>query len=79
MGWQSMASVGHFLTMVGVFAFYSTILEAHIEKKVGIYFHTIVARFSKRTLYYIYKIVYYQSIQKQLKVIPSWYARKLMV
>ena len=76
MGWQGMASVGHFLTLLGVIAFYTTLLESHVEKKIGVYFHTIIARFNKRALYYLYKIVYYQYLQKSLSVLPSWSIQK---
>jgi len=71
MGWQSMATVGHFLTMVGVFSFYIALFEAHLEKKLGVMFHTIIARFNKRALYYLYKIVFYQYLQNTFKLIPS--------
>ena len=77
MGWQSLATVGHFLTMLGVIIFYITLLESHIESKLGVYFHTIIARFNKRILYYLYKIVYYQFFKKLLRVIPNYTYYKL--
>ena len=66
-----MSTAGHFLTMLGVLAFYATLFEAHIEKKLGIYLSSIVARFSKRFLYYSYKIIYYQAANKAVNFVPS--------
>lgn len=57
MGWQSMATVGHLVTMLGVFAFYANLFESHLEKKLAVYLHTIIARFNKRVNYYLYKII----------------------
>ena len=73
-----MASTGHFLTMVGVLCFYIVLLEAHVEKKMTVYFHTIIARFNKRILYYLYKIVYYQYMTKNMQNIPSSNSRKIL-
>ena len=41
-----MATVGHFITMLGVFFFYAGLFEAHVEKKLTVYFYTIIARFN---------------------------------
>lgn len=79
MGWQSMASTGHFLTMVGVFSFYIVLLESHVEKKLTVYFHTIISRFNKRVLYYLYKIVYYQYMRKVTSVLPSIKSRQQLI
>ena len=75
MGWQGLSTVGHFLTMLGVFSFYATILESHLEKKLGVYFHTIIARFNKRAIYYLYKIIFNQYTSKTLKYIPNFFVR----
>ena len=34
LGWQSMSTVGHFTTMIGVFCFYITLLESVFERKL---------------------------------------------
>ena len=79
MGWQSMSTVGHLVTMVGVFAFYLAIFEAHYEKKLNIYLHTIVARYNKRILYYLYKITYLQVINKSLQNLPNYKIRSYII
>ena len=57
MGWQSMATVGHFVTMLGVLGFYTMLLDSKLEKKTTAYLHTIVARFNKRHNYAIGKFI----------------------
>ena len=64
MGWQSMATSGHFLTMIGVCAFYAMLLESHIERKVSVYLHTLMPRFNHRVTYYIYKLIYFRWLKK---------------
>ncbi len=71
-----MSTAGHFLTMLGVFAFYATLFEAHMEKKLGIFFQNIIGRFNKRAFYYLYKAAYYQVLKKAFASIPSWYCRR---
>lgn len=34
LGWQSMSTVGHFISMIGVFCFYITLLESSFERKL---------------------------------------------
>ncbi len=36
MGWQGMASVGHFVTLMGLIFFFLMILDSHIERRVAI-------------------------------------------
>jgi heme/copper-type cytochrome/quinol oxidase subunit 1 len=45
LGWQSMATVGHFTTMIGVFAFYVTLFESTYEKKLVTQTYNLVPRF----------------------------------
>ena len=71
MGWQSMATSGHFLTMLGVCAFYVLLIEAHWERKVSLFLHTLVPRFNRRVLYYIYKLLHLHSLRKFYEFIPS--------
>lgn len=52
MGWQSMATAGHFVTLTGVFFFYSLLYESRIESKVSLILHALFPRFNKRTIYY---------------------------
>lgn len=45
LGWQSMATVGHFISMLGVFCFYATLLESTFERKLIPLTFNIVPRF----------------------------------
>ena len=71
MGWQSMSTVGHFITMIGVLAFYLMILDSHLEKKLQTYLHTLTPRFNKRCLYYLGKLIHLNSIKKMYINVPN--------
>jgi len=43
-GWQSVATAGHFTTMLGVFFFYTTLFESALEKKLIPYLHNLIPR-----------------------------------
>ena len=55
LGWQSMSTVGHFTTMIGVFCFYTTLLESSFEKKLTTYSFNLVPRFYNNSSYFCYK------------------------
>lgn len=74
MGWQSMATAGHFITLIGVAAFYVTVLDSHFERKMNLFIHTLVPRLNKRVIYYIYKFIHFAQIRKQFEYIPTKYA-----
>ncbi len=44
LGWQSVATVGHLTTMIGVFCFYTALFESTLEKKLTIYLYNLVPR-----------------------------------
>ena len=71
MGWQSMATAGHFITMLGVCAFYILLIEAHLERKVTLFLHTLVPRFNKRVVYYIYKLLHLDTLRRLYAILPS--------
>lgn len=71
MGWQSMATVGHFITMLGVLSFYAAILESHLEKKVTYYLFSLVPRLNKRVAYYLVKLLSFQAQVPQILLIPN--------
>ena len=79
MGWQSMATVGHFITMLGVFAFYCMILDSKLERKTAAILHTLVPRFNKRPLYYLGKLVYFKLSAAAAKYLPSWRAQRVIL
>ena len=70
MGWQSMATGGHFLTMLGVMGFYSMLLDSHIEKKLTTYIITIIPRLNKRAIYYLGKLVNFNKTIKDYIWVP---------
>ncbi len=55
LGWQSMSTVGHFTTMIGVFCFYTTLLESSFEKKLTTYSYNLVPRFYNNSSFVCYK------------------------
>lgn len=79
MGWQSMATAGHFITMLGVFAFYAAIFEAHFEKKITTYFFSLIPRLNKRICYYILKNIVLQEAVKISNNIPGKPARVVLL
>ena len=79
MGWQSMATAGHFITMLGVCAFYALLIEAHLERKVSLFLHTLIPRFNKRVVYYLYKLLHLATLRKLYALLPSKYAWSYLV
>lgn len=77
MGWQSMATVGHFITMLGVLTFYCMIFDSKLEKKLTTLLHTLVPRFNKRGLYYLGKLIYFKVLQLGHKLLPTYSVQKL--
>jgi len=57
LGWQSMSTVGHFTTMVGVFCFYTSLMESSFEKKITTYIYNLVPRMYSNSSYLLYKNV----------------------
>ena len=78
MGWHSMASTGHMITLVGAIFFFLMVLDSHIEKRVVIYSTLGLPRWHKRVQYYLFKIRYLQLTNKQLCNIPNFKIRSLL-
>lgn len=70
MGWQSMATVGHLVTMIGVLGFYFMILDSKVEKKTSVNLSTLVPRFNKRHNYYIGKTINFYTYRKAYSFVP---------
>jgi heme/copper-type cytochrome/quinol oxidase subunit 1 len=70
-GWQSMATVGHFITMLGVCCFYFMLFDAHRHGKTATTQTLSIPRFNKRVLYYVYKVTQIQLHSKQFKNLPT--------
>ncbi len=63
LGWQSMSTVGHFISMIGVFCFYSTLLESSFERKLTPLTHNLVPR-----LYVDTTVLYLKNINIKLNM-----------
>lgn len=71
MGWQGMASLGHFITLVSLIFFFIMLLDSHLEKKIMIYTTLGIPRWHKRISYYLFKIRYLQLMSKKLNRLPN--------
>lgn len=60
LGWQGLASCGHFLTLFGISCFFFMLLDSHIDKKVVINSSLGLPKWHKRVHYYIFKSKYNQ-------------------
>jgi hypothetical protein len=74
-----MSTVGHFITMIGVLAFYTTLFEAHLEKKITYYLFSLVPRLNKRMCYYLLKLIVIQTQLKAVSLIPNKKTRLTIV
>jgi hypothetical protein len=74
-----MSTVGHFITMIGVLAFYTTLFEAHLEKKITYYLFSLVPRLNKRMSYYLLKLIVIQAQLKAVSLIPDKKTRLAIV
>jgi heme/copper-type cytochrome/quinol oxidase subunit 1 len=79
MGWQGMASVGHFVTLTGLLFFFFMMLDSHIERKIAIPSTLGMPRWHKRVIYYIFKIRYLQNINKQMSYLPNMHIRRYLI
>lgn len=70
LGWQSMSTVGHFISMIGVFCFYTTLLESSFERKLIPLTHNLVPRFYvDNTVIYLKNINVKLNKKKQVNLI----------
>lgn len=65
MGWQSMASSGHFVTMLGVVYFFLLFFESKIDKKTVTLLASLVARLNKRANYYLAKLLNFKLLAQK--------------
>lgn len=78
MGWHSMATAGHLVTLVGVMFFFFMILDSHIERRIATPITLGIPRWHKRVQYYIFKIRYLQYTNKKLNRLPNYNVRSLL-
>ena len=78
LGWQSVATAGHFTTMIGVFAFYATLFESAFEKKIAIQIHNIIPRVYNELSYLNLKKTNIVINIKKLTSVPHKRVRKFI-
>lgn len=78
MGWNSMSTAGHFITLLGIVFFFLMLLDSHIERRIATPTTLGIPRWNKRVSYYIFKIRYLQYTNKKLMRIPSYNIRSLL-
>lgn len=78
MGWQGMASVGHFVTMISILFFFFMLLDSHIERRVTTHSSLGLPRWHKRIIYYLFKIRYLQLSAKKLNNLPNYKVRNFL-
>jgi len=57
LGWQSLSTVGHFISMIGVFCFYITLIESSFERKLHILTYNLIPRFYNNISIFKYKLI----------------------
>ena len=79
MGWHSMSTVGHFLTMLGIIFFFLMFLDSHIEGRIATPITLGIPRWNKRVVYYIFKVRYLQFSYKSLNKLPNYTIRNYLI
>ena len=79
LGWQSMATVGHFTSMIGVFCFYITLLESSFERKLITLTHNLVPRMYSDLSYIYLKNVNLILNKKRQSSFPSKTTRMYLI
>ena len=77
-GWQSMATVGHLITLLGVVFFFFMLLDSHFEKRYAVSSTLGLPRWHKRIGYYLFKICYLNNTIKKLSQIPNYEIRSYL-
>lgn len=70
-GWQTVSTMGHFITLIGVFAFYALIMESAMEKKLITQTYSLVPRTSSRKTYFLSKILSIHIAQQTKNYTPN--------
>jgi heme/copper-type cytochrome/quinol oxidase subunit 1 len=79
MGWHSMSTAGHFLTMLGIIFFFLMFLDSHIEGRIATPITLGIPRWNKRVVYYVFKIRYLQFSYKSLNKLPNFTIRSYLI
>lgn len=79
LGWQSMSTVGHFTSMIGVFCFYITLLESSFERKLVVLTHNLVPRMYNDFSYLYLKEINTMVNKKKQSIFPKKQVRMLYI
>jgi heme/copper-type cytochrome/quinol oxidase subunit 1 len=79
LGWQSLATTGHGITLIGVLFFFFMLFDSHIEKTMHINSTYGIPRFHKRIQYYIFKSIYASETNQLLTGMPSYTIRLYII
>lgn len=75
MGWHSMSTAGHFITLIGIAFFFLMLIDSHLERRIATPLSLGIPRWNKRVVYYIFKIRYLSYTQKKLHKLPNYIIR----
>lgn len=78
LGWQSMSTCGHFITLVGIIFFFFMFIDSYIYQKVFFFTNFGISRFNKRMLFYLFKVKFYQKNSKNLQKLPNYIIQKII-
>nr|NP_049605.1 cytochrome c oxidase subunit 1 [Tetrahymena pyriformis]AAD41950.1 cytochrome c oxidase subunit 1 [Tetrahymena pyriformis] len=79
MGWHSMSTAGHFITLIGIMFFFLMIFDSHIERRAATSSTLGLPRWYKRISYYIFKIRYLQHNKAKMNGIPGSTVRLMLI
>ena len=79
LGWQSLATCGHFLTLIGIFFFFTGIFDSILEKKKSLNLSLGVPKWINRMTYYIFKIKNNQNWDEYTNYLPNQSSRSHIV
>jgi heme/copper-type cytochrome/quinol oxidase subunit 1 len=79
LGWQGLATCGHFLTLLGLVFFFLGILDSNIEKKQAILLHFGIPKWTKRIHFYNFKIKYNQYWKEISSELPNVEVRTYII
>ena len=71
LGWHSMSTSGHFISLIGITFFFFMLFDSHIERKIHTPISLGIPRFNKRISYYLFKILYLSNNSKKNKKLPN--------
>ena len=78
LGWHSMSTSGHFISLIGIFFFFLMLLDSHLENKLATPLSLGIPRFNKRIAYYLFKISYLSNSVKKIKKLPNVFIQKII-